>query len=365
MITTPLRIGVDGGPLAERLTGVPRYVIELCRRLDFMMPNSRFFIYGARPVRMPVDSCRWISRILPLRGPLKGTRWLTLHGARRCERDDLDVFWGANSRLPLKLSPKIKTVVTVYDLAQEVSPGSLTWSSQFLHYGFLPASLKRADAVVTISRGTAERLRRAYGYEASSVIPPGVSEVFRRPDERQISRTLEKYRVKRPYLLNVTAWEPKKNIELLIEVFVAMKAAGLLPLYSLVLAGSARAYAKRLANLVRASAQHGVVALGYVDEEDLPALYSGCDAFVFPSAYEGFGMPVAEARACGARVVTTDIPELHEAAGFDAVYVALERDSLHRGILEALASPAPPYMALHNWDESATRLATVLTNVCM
>ena len=89
----------------------------------------------------------------------------------------------------------------------------------------------------------------------------------------------------------------------------------------------------------------GVVALGYVDDADLPALYSGADAFVLPSLYEGFGIPVAEALACGTRVVASDIPELHESTRGQATFVAPDPASIARGIVEVLDRPRPGYVA--------------------
>ena len=106
---------------------------------------------------------------------------------------------------------------------------------------------------------------------------------------------------------------------------------------------------------------HSVHDIGYVAEDQLPALYSGSDVFVFPSKYEGFGMPVLEARACGTRVVTTDSPELREAGGQNAVYITPTEESLRRGILEALASPRPNLLTLrnHSWEQSASAMAEV------
>jgi glycosyltransferase involved in cell wall biosynthesis len=105
------------------------------------------------------------------------------------------------------------------------------------------------------------------------------------------------------------------------------------------------------------------MALGRVPDSDLAALYSGCDAFVFPSIYEGFGIPVLEARACGARVVATDTPEIREAGGDGTTYIAPTPEGLRSGILHVLSRPKRQTMAtlcLPTWEESATTLARVL-----
>ena len=103
--------------------------------------------------------------------------------------------------------------------------------------------------------------------------------------------------------------------------------------------------------------------LGFVTDEQLAHLYAGCRAFVFPSRYEGFGIPLLEARACGAAIVTSDLPELREAGGEDAIYVPPTPEGLRDGLRRVLASPAVTAVSRHllpQWRESATLLAHYL-----
>jgi len=214
-----------------------------------------------------------------------------------------------------------------------------------------------------VSQGTADRLREIYGYKADVVIPPGASQCFRPRAEAEVAACLARYKLSQPYLLSVASWEPRKNLELLVKVFLGMKMEGLLPNHSLVMAGGKGWGCERLAALVERDQRASISALGFVPEEDLPILYSGCDAFVFPSVYEGFGMPVLEARACGARVVTTDIPELREAGGGQAIYIKPDAPGLRSGILEALSFPSPDCshsMVNKGWEHSAYLLAEAL-----
>jgi glycosyltransferase involved in cell wall biosynthesis len=92
----------------------------------------------------------------------------------------------------------------------------------------------------------------------------------------------------------------------------------------------------------------------------MPFLYAGADALIFPSLYEGFGMPVLEARACGARVVTTDIPELREAGDEYVIYVQPTLEGIKAGILRAMDLPKPPPAAGRTWKEAARVLARAL-----
>ena len=111
---------------------------------------------------------------------------------------------------------------------------------------------------------------------------------------------------------------------------------------------------------LNAARGHGVVLAGYVSEELKPMLYAGADALIFPSLYEGFGMPVLEARTCGARVVATDIPELREAGDSYVIYVRPTLDGIKAGILQAIGLPKPPAAVGRTWKEPARTLARAL-----
>ena len=115
-----------------------------------------------------------------------------------------------------------------------------------------------------------------------------------------------------------------------------------------------------IVELVRNS--ESVIRLGFVDDTSLAALYSGADAMIYPSTYEGFGMPVLEARACGARVVTSDLPELREAGGDDAIYVTPTEEGICSGISLAVAMPKANPIPWQDWSwtQSAHALAEVL-----
>jgi len=105
---------------------------------------------------------------------------------------------------------------------------------------------------------------------------------------------------------------------------------------------------------------HGLLLAGYVPDELMPVLYAGADALIFPSLYEGFGMPVLEARACGARVVTTDIPELREAGDEYVIYVQPTVEGIKAGIQQAIGLPKPPPSVGRTWNEAARILARAL-----
>jgi glycosyltransferase involved in cell wall biosynthesis len=134
----------------------------------------------------------------------------------------------------------------------------------------------------------------------------------------------------------VATHEPRKNLVRLLDAFEQMQAGGELQGYRLVLVGGSGWKNGELDARIKASP--AVVRTGYVDDAALPALYAHAEALVFASTYEGFGMPVLEARLCGTRIVTTDIPELREAGGDDAVYVQPSTEGIRNGIRQVVAT---------------------------
>ncbi len=160
----------------------------------------------------------------------------------------------------------------------------------------------------------------------------------------------------------MATWDPIKNLDLLVKTFINIKNQGLLPQYKLVLIGGKGWKYKNLVDRIACNERDPIVSRGYVTNEDLPPLYTGAEIFIFPSIYEGFGMPVLEARACGTRVVTTDIPELREAGGSDAIYIKPTQESIQQGILDALKQPPPQRSSLDlpTWEESSLALGAAL-----
>jgi len=362
-----IRVGVDGSCFCQggSRTGVYRYVSELCRVLDEILPEARFFVYLQKPLEHdPGLSDHWMWRVEPvaLWRRVKGTVWLKLRAKRLIREDRLDVFWATGTLCP-GLPSETKAVVTVYDLNHKLVPKTMRLGSVWSHRLFFANDVLSADAIVTISQGTAMRLKQFLGREASAVVKCAVSPHFQRADREAIMRCREKYGITRPYLLSVATREPRKNLDLLLKTFVSMKGEGDLQEHCLVLAGP-QGWKDRHVNVwVERGRACGVVWIGHVADDDLPALYSGADAFVFPSIYEGFGLPVLEARACGAAVVATDIPELREAGGGNTIYIEPTQEGIRAGILSAVAAKRGNFLdgeALWTWKESARTLADLL-----
>jgi glycosyltransferase involved in cell wall biosynthesis len=357
----PIRVGIDGRELALPYSGIGRYITELCKVLDKLLPRASFFIYSNRPIRMPVESPRWAARIDRLVGVshLYSLMWLMLRGRSLCELDHIDVFWGTTTILP-RLPASIRRVVTVYDLFH--MDRRLVPLKRWLSYGLLyKRSLADANSIVAISETTARKLRSLLGYQAADIARPGVSERYRPRPAEQIEVCLRLYGIRRPYIFAVaSAYEPRKNLGSLLEAFCGLNVDGVLQDHTLVLAGTGGARALAESPSARTAEPGAIRSLGQVSDDHLVLLYCGAEAFVFPSTHEGFGIPVLEARACGTKVVATDIPELHEAGGDDAIYVMPTVEGIRAGITRALGQQRRQTSVTpksHRWEESAAVLA--------
>ncbi|HJU10409.1 MAG TPA: glycosyltransferase family 1 protein, partial [Candidatus Binataceae bacterium] len=349
-----IRIGIDGRRLGPNLKGIGRYIWELCKGLDQILPAARFFLYSPKPLDLPLISPRWSLRVddSPLARRFPNNLWLVARAGILSNRDDVDVFWAGTGLLPL-LGIRARRVLTVHDVVQKIAPQTMDFHARLAMKLFFPLSLARADAIVSNSVGTAHRLRTHFGYQVAAVVRPGLSEIFRPYPQSTTSAVLARYGLSRPYLLSVSTWEPRKGLELLIRAFLQLKAEGMLPAHKLLLVGE-RGW-KDCSILKLAHCSESVATLGFVEDKELAALYSGADAFIYPSTYEGFGMPVLEACGCGARVVTSDTPELREAGGDRAIYVAATEEGIRSGISLAIKAPraAPLDWRQFSWTRSA------------
>jgi glycosyltransferase involved in cell wall biosynthesis len=272
------------------------------------------------------------------------------------------VYWGGAGLIPL-IGLNARSVLGVHDLVYKLMPEAMSSRARWAMKMFFERSLSRADVVVTNSRGTADRLHAIIGYKADAVVLPGISSNFRPQPETKIESVLARHSLSRPYLLGVGTLEPRKGLDTLVRSFCRLQSTLRLPDHSLVLVGDRGWRDFSLTQLLSYSGSR-INWLGFVEDEELIALYSGCEVFVYPSKYEGFGMPVLEARACGARIVTTDSPELHEAGGTDAIYVAPNESGITSGILAALNSKRNVALdwRKRSWMSSSAILAATLTD---
>jgi glycosyltransferase involved in cell wall biosynthesis len=345
-----MNIGIDGRPLeAPNPTGVPRYIYQLSRELDTLLPQARFYVYSKWPLQVKLFSDRWTSRVEPSRWArsLIGISWLKLRAGWLAKDDKLDVFWGGSTFYPVGLS-KI-AICSVHDFMHEYFPETMETLNLIGFKMCFSRDVTAARVVTANSRGTADKIKQMLGRDAEVIY---ASTRMSAPSQEIISEVKNRYSLRQPYILAVGTPEPRKNFDLLVRNFTELRPR--LPNMELAIVGGGGWKNTAINALLQAP---GIRRLGFVPDADMPALYAGAELFVLPSKYEGFGSPALEARACGTRIVATDIPEIREAGGSSALYVT--PDNLKEGILAALSKSPNASEPFPSWRDSAMKLANL------
>jgi len=224
-------------------------------------------------------------------------------------------------------SSSAPTVITVHDVSYLIYPDCIAKKTLRNLQKYMPRHLARADRIIAVSQNTQEDLVRLCGVpeEKISVVYPGYnSEVFRpaKIEHRILSDT---FNLEPGYILYVGTIEPRKNLVTLLEAYRLLGQRGITA--PLVLCGPMGWKSESfLTNLKTLRSTNAVRLLGYVDEQWLPLLYNGASCFVFPSLYEGFGLPVLEAMACGCPVVSSSVSAIPEVVGGAGLLLEDPRD---------------------------------------
>lgn len=306
-------IGFDGSRafLKER-SGTENYSYQLLKTLVKIDKKNYYFVYvrSLPPTPYPLPSNFRFKMIhLP-------RLWTQLGLASRTFSDSLDVLFVPAHTLPVIRKPGLKTVVTVHDLGSEYLP-KMHQVKQRMYLSFMQRiQLKHATKIIAVSNATKEDLIKRVGLDPKKieVIYEGFDKkLFRPVGGDTVVNSLK------PYYLFVGTVQPRKNLGRLIKAFAAFHLRGGL---KLVIAGSKGWMSDEIYKLPKKlRIEDRVKFLGYVPDKDLPALYSGAIALLFPSLFEGFGLPILEAQACGCPVITSNISSMPEVAGKGAVYV--------------------------------------------
>lgn len=271
----------------------------------------------------------------------------------------------------------IKTVGILYDLIPLVFPNQYLYDETFKADYFKSLDfVKSLDVVITISEATkADAIKYLKLPESKiKVVYLGVSPDFTKPERVNIKKLKEKYNIAYPFIMFTGGIEFRKNLHMLIRAYAALKPQ-YKNKYQLFIIGEKSEEAKDW--ILHTAWQNGiegrVVCTGFVSKEDLIALYGITALFVFPSFYEGFGLPVIEAMACGAKVVTSDNSSLKEIAKGYAVLVNPKSvRSIAKGITQVLSDPvrsleraqkAIPYAKSFTWTRAARKVAQIISDM--
>lgn len=366
-----MRVGIDASPVVGDLGGVGVVTHHLLK--------------GLLALNEPLDLVAYVPPGALRRGCLDGwaasprLRWVEAgrwQMARRGKTDRLDLFHGTNFKM--QTTGRYGGVVTIHDLWLDRHPEySTKLLGQRFSYFRTRRTAQRARLVVTVSEHAAREIHALYGLPETRirVVPNGVSPEFAlRAGSDSVRAARDKFEMgDRPYILFVGGADPRKNHRTLVRAFARCRQE--LKDHVLILVGDAVHRFGSYQDSVRAEKiEDAVRCPGRVSSEDLRLLYAGAAVFVFPSIYEGFGMPVLEAMASGTPVVTSNTTSLPEVAGDAALLVnpespedlgtALLRVLRDEPLRQALRAKGLERVKQFTWERTARQTFAVYREVC-
>jgi glycosyltransferase involved in cell wall biosynthesis len=315
-----MRIGLDGLPLTKAKTGVGHYTFELARELARLEPRTSFeLIYPSTYPHLSLPETVSLPSNLKLDqvpvGPL-GRQWWSNGLPRHIRREGIDLFHGTNYDVPLWR--RCPTILTIHDLSLLLHPETHTRRSVARARRRLPLMVRTADAIITPTESVRGELAKYFKVDPEKIfaVPEAARECFRPMELADTESVRQRLGVGDEFLLAVGTIEPRKNLATLVTAFEEVIRARPKSALQLVIAGGAGWLSGPLIESFKVSAARDrIVLTDYLDDDSLRALYASCRAFVYPSIYEGFGLPPLEAMACGAPVIASRIPALTETTG--------------------------------------------------
>jgi glycosyltransferase involved in cell wall biosynthesis len=372
-------IGIDGIPLKEIKTGVGHYTVELARSLALVSPEDQLEIISPFPF-LHTEESEGVSaeagEALPtnlltrhVKTNALDRHWWTIGLPRYIKQRSFALFHGTNYDIPLW--GRCPTVLTIHDLSLLLHPGTHEARRVRRARRRLPLMARTATRIVTHSESVRREVIEHFGVSPEKVraVPAAARSVFRPVPPAESIEIRKRLGVEDEFLLFVGTIEPRKNLPALISAFSeVVRTTRLSP--QLVIVGMTGWMTDELFIRLRESGVADRVRFtGYLSDGDLRALYSSCRIFVYPSLYEGFGLPPLEAMACGAPVIASRIPSiteviesaacLVEAGSVEALARSIAELLTNEGERQRLSSAGLARAADFSWEKTASLMREV------
>lgn len=338
----PLRVLIDAHMIGERETGNETYIIHLVRALRALDTNLELIIAGAHMEELtaalgpPDDKClyRKVSD-----SPWRRLGWELSNLARREQADVLHVTYTGPAHSPCPL------VASIHDVAYKVEPSWFSPRDRRVLAMGINRTIRRTSHIITISEHSASEIVNKLHVPRARItttLLAAATNYVRQSDTVRAAFSPAAMGINTPFVLAVGNLQPRKNLLRLIAAYARMTHAHPERKEQLVLVGKAQWRETELSQLIRdLGIADRVIFTGYVSDDDLISLYNHAAAFAYPSLYEGFGLPVLEAMACGAPVLTSNVTSIPEVAGDAALLVdPTDTDAIANGLFTILQDTA-------------------------
>ncbi|MBP7811306.1 MAG: glycosyltransferase family 4 protein [Candidatus Moranbacteria bacterium] len=369
-------IGIDASrAFLKKRTGIEEYSYQVIKHLRTELTGRTVFLYVRKKISWQSGRFIWvippIDFDLPLNWQLKALWaprfWTQLRLSLEMLLSPPDVLFVPAHTVPF-IHPA-RTIVTIHGLEYEFCPEAYSWYERWYMRISIRCSCRWAQTVVCVSENTKRDVMKQYlvPEEKIRVVFEGYDQKNPHPASRIQNRVL-------PYLFFIGRLEERKNILRIIEAFEILKQTYRIP-HELVLVGKpGYGYEKIRSKIHNLQSNIPIYELGYVNEEEKWLLLRGADVFVFPTLYEGFGIPILEAQAAGTPVVTSNVSSMPEVGGDGAVYVNPESaESIAEGVWQVLSDPdlkngiiekATQNLSRFGWASCAQRMRGIVIGSC-
>jgi glycosyltransferase involved in cell wall biosynthesis len=352
-----MRLGFDAKRLFSNFTGLGNYSRTLLANLADRYPGEEYFLYAPRLVDR-AETSRFLQDppFRPRRpGAVLKPFWRSFSIKKDLEKDGIRLFHGLSHEIPFNLhKTRIKSVVTIHDLIFKIYPGTYPLADRSIYDLKCRYACRHADRIVAISASTKQDIVRFYRVDPAriEVIPPaGNPRFFHLPPVESLDRTLQRHALPAQFLLYVGSVIERKNLLGVVEAYRHLPRDLWLPL---LVAGKGKAYKQKVQAAVRqAGLEPYVLWIEDAPDDELQALYRKASILIYPSFYEGFGLPVTEALLSGTPVITSNVSSLPEAGGPGSWYVdphrpeaiaaGIERILTDRGLREKMVETGLAY----------------------
>ncbi|MCJ7581801.1 MAG: glycosyltransferase family 4 protein [Candidatus Aminicenantes bacterium] len=311
-----MKIGIDAHAAERDGTGNCTYIRNLLLALKEIDERNEYILYATDKNHAFYDnfenSLNFRIKQLPVRNPFLRIPFFL---AWQTYRDSLDILHVQYNAPPFHRG---KLVVTIHDLGFLFHPESFSKLEVIRLKILTRKTARKSCSIITGSDYSKKDIVQAYDLEPGkvAVVQHGISSAFRPyPNRASFQNVLDKHGIQGRYILSVGRLNPRKNLDSLVKAFSNLKTTHQIP-HKLVIVGQDDFETRRFMQVIENNAlSHDIIMTGFVPDEDLPFLYCGADVFVYPSLFEGVGLPVLEALKCGVPVVTSNTTSLKEIVG--------------------------------------------------
>lgn len=316
--STKKHIVIIADPIDKQLAGIHYFVLNLVKHLLSQDQENKYSIIklSSKPIAEGILHISLPNTLFFLKNDLIRS-FITLPKLIRKLKPDLVIETAHFG--PFNLAKTIKRVTVIHDLTPLIFPKFHPLASVLAHKFLMPQILKKADLIITNSKHTEQDLLSFFPKVADKThaIYLGKEDIFK-PSYSEV--VLDRYKIKSPYFFSLGTIEPRKNLITLLEAYRLFRSTSKKKVHLVITGEFGWKSTKFYKKFLKHPFKEDIKLIGYAKREDLPFLYSQADAFIYPSFYEGFGLPILEAMACGTASIISNCSSLPEVGGNAVLY---------------------------------------------